>query len=52
LATPADFAERFAGVIKPAAFPYDVMKPEDLVVVDLEGKVWKGVASSSDLRRT
>jgi len=37
-------------VIKPSGVPYDVMKPEDLVVVDLEGKVVEGkLRPSSDL---
>jgi len=37
-------------VIKPSGVPYDVMKPEDLVVVDLEGKVVeRKLRPSSDL---
>ncbi|HTP70075.1 MAG TPA: L-ribulose-5-phosphate 4-epimerase AraD [Dongiaceae bacterium] len=37
-------------VIKPSGVPYETMKPEDLVVVDLEGKVVEGVLRpSSDL---
>ncbi len=37
-------------VIKPSGVPYEVMKPEDLVVVDLEGKVVEGkLRPSSDL---
>lgn len=29
-------------VIKPSGVEYDVMKPEDMVVVDLDGKVVEG----------
>jgi L-ribulose-5-phosphate 4-epimerase len=37
-------------VIKPSGVPYEVMKPEDLVVVDLEGKPVEGnLRPSSDL---
>ncbi len=37
-------------VIKPSGVDYDVMKPEDMVVVDLDGKVIEGkLNSSSDL---
>jgi len=37
-------------VIKPSGVPYNVMKPEDLVVVDLEGKVVeRKLRPSSDL---
>jgi len=37
-------------VIKPSGVPYDGMKPEDLVVTDLEGKVVEGnLRPSSDL---
>jgi L-ribulose-5-phosphate 4-epimerase len=36
--------------IKPSGVPYEVMKPEDLVVVDLEGKIVEGtLRPSSDL---
>ncbi len=38
-------------VIKPSGVPYEVMKPADLVVVDLEGRVVEGaLRPSSDLR--
>lgn len=37
-------------VIKPSGVPYETMKPEDLVVVDLEGKIIEGtLRPSSDL---
>jgi L-ribulose-5-phosphate 4-epimerase len=37
-------------VIKPSGVPYEGMKPEDLVVVDLEGKIVEGtLRPSSDL---
>jgi len=37
-------------VIKPSGVPYETMKPEDLVVVDLEGKTVEGtLRPSSDL---
>jgi L-ribulose-5-phosphate 4-epimerase len=37
-------------VIKPSGVPYEKMKPEDLVVVDLEGKTVEGnLRPSSDL---
>jgi len=37
-------------VIKPSGVPYEVMKPEELVVVDLDGKVVEGkLRPSSDL---
>ncbi len=37
-------------VIKPSGVPYETMKPEDLVVVDLEGKIMEGsLRPSSDL---
>src|SRR4029077_6040855 len=37
-------------VIKPSGVPYEEMKPEDLVVVDLDGKVVEGMLRpSSDL---
>jgi L-ribulose-5-phosphate 4-epimerase len=37
-------------VIKPSGVPYDTMKPEDLVVVDLDGKTVEGtLRPSSDL---
>jgi L-ribulose-5-phosphate 4-epimerase len=37
-------------VIKPSGVAYDVMKPEDMVVVDIEGKVVEGkLKPSSDL---
>ena len=37
-------------VIKPSGVDYDVMKPEDMVVTDLEGKVVDGhLKPSSDL---
>jgi L-ribulose-5-phosphate 4-epimerase len=37
-------------VIKPSGVPYQAMKPEDLVIVDLEGKVVEGkLRPSSDL---
>jgi L-ribulose-5-phosphate 4-epimerase len=37
-------------VIKPSGVPYETMKPEDLVVVDLEGKAVEGnLRPSSDL---
>jgi L-ribulose-5-phosphate 4-epimerase len=37
-------------VIKPSGVPYEVMKPEDLVVVDMEGKLTEGkLRPSSDL---
>jgi L-ribulose-5-phosphate 4-epimerase len=37
-------------VIKPSGIPYDQMKPEDLVVTDLQGKVIEGtMRPSSDL---
>jgi len=37
-------------VIKPSGVPYDRMKPEDLVVVDLDGKTVEGtLRASSDL---
>ena len=36
--------------IKPSGVPYDTMKPEDLVVVDLDGKIVEGnLRPSSDL---
>ena len=36
--------------IKPSGVPYEVMKPEDLVVVDLDGKTVEGdLRPSSDL---
>jgi L-ribulose-5-phosphate 4-epimerase len=36
--------------IKPSGVPYETMKPEDLVVVDLEGKIVEGtLRPSSDL---
>ena len=39
-------------VIKPSGVPYEMMKPEDLVVVDLEGKTVEGkLRPSSDLPR-
>jgi L-ribulose-5-phosphate 4-epimerase len=44
--------DREAGlvVIKPSGVPYDSMKPEDLVVTDLEGKIIEGsLTPSSDL---
>src|SRR6201998_540650 len=37
-------------VIKPSGVPYETMKPEDLVVVDLDGKTVEGsLRPSSDL---
>src|SRR5215813_6509125 len=37
-------------VIKPSGVPYETMKPEDLVVVDLAGKIVEGtLRPSSDL---
>ena len=37
-------------VIKPSGVPYETMKPEDLVVVDLDGKIVEGtLRPSSDL---
>ena|SRR5260221_14142898 len=37
-------------VIKPSGVPYDKMKPEDLVVTDLHGKIVEGsLRPSSDL---
>jgi len=37
-------------VIKPSGVPYDTMKPEDMVVVDLEGEIVEGdLRPSSDL---
>ncbi|HEX4544034.1 MAG TPA: class II aldolase/adducin family protein, partial [Candidatus Acidoferrum sp.] len=37
-------------VIKPSGVPYETMKPEDLVVVNLEGKIVEGnLRPSSDL---
>jgi L-ribulose-5-phosphate 4-epimerase len=37
-------------VIKPSGVPYDALKPEDLVVVDLDGKIVEGsLRPSSDL---
>ena len=37
-------------VIKPSGVPYEKMKPEDLIVVDLEGKTVEGdLRPSSDL---
>src|SRR5258705_11967607 len=37
-------------VIKPSGVPYDKMKPEDLVVTDLQGKVIEGsLRPSSDV---
>ncbi len=37
-------------VIKPSGVPYENMKPEDLVVVDLNGKIVEGLLRpSSDL---
>ena len=37
-------------VIKPSGVPYDTMKPEDLVLTDLNGKVLEGdLRPSSDL---
>jgi len=37
-------------VIKPSGVPYETMKPEDLVIVDLDGKVVEGdLRPSSDL---
>jgi L-ribulose-5-phosphate 4-epimerase len=37
-------------VIKPSGVPYDAMKPEDLVVTDIEGKIVEGsLRPSSDL---
>ena len=40
-------------VIKPSGIPYDKMKPEDLVVTDLQGKIVEGLLRpSSDASRT
>src|SRR5208283_438830 len=37
-------------IIKPSGVPYEVMKPEDLVVTDLQGKIVEGtLRPSSDL---
>ena len=37
-------------VIKPSGIPYDTMKPEDLVIVDLDGRIVEGnLRPSSDL---
>lgn len=44
--------DRYAGlvVIKPSGIPYDSMKPEDLVITDLDGKIIEGALKpSSDL---
>ena len=48
-ASGIDRSERLV-VIKPSGVPYDSMKPEDLVVVDLDGKIVEGtLRPSSDL---
>jgi L-ribulose-5-phosphate 4-epimerase len=38
--------ERGLVVIKPSGVPYDTMKPEDMVVVDLEGRHVDGALKS------
>ncbi len=39
-------------VIKPSGVPYEKMKPEDLVVTDIDGKIIEGtLRPSSDLGR-
>jgi L-ribulose-5-phosphate 4-epimerase len=44
------FREQGLVVIKPSGVPYETMKPEDLVVVDLDGKTVEGnLRPSSDL---
>jgi L-ribulose-5-phosphate 4-epimerase len=44
------FREEGLVVIKPSGVPYDAMKPEDLVITDLEGKIVEGTyRPSSDL---
>lgn len=46
--------DRKAGIIaiKPSGVAYDVMKPEDIVIVDLEGKVVEGALNPSSDTKT